>query len=109
MATSLPSGACRTLLARGLEGARLSCLRLGESLDKPEAVRREAHRLRGTAGSFGLVGISAIAGRIEEGMARGDDIAALVGELGDVIERTVVESDALNLDRSGPIGVAGRQ
>ncbi|MFZ1427217.1 MAG: ATP-binding protein [Geminicoccaceae bacterium] len=109
MAASLPPGACRTLLTRGLEGARLSWERLGTSIESPEVMLHEAHRLRGTAGSFGLIGISALAGRIEESMARGDDVAVLIDTLGEVIKRTVAEADDLDLDPSSPAAVAGRQ
>lgn len=109
MAASLPPGACRTLLARGLEGARLSCGRLRSSMESPEVMLREAHRLRGTAGSFGLVGISALAGRIEEGVSRGEDVAVLIDRLGEVIEHTLAEADDLDLDPSSPSAVAGRR
>ncbi|MCM3541349.1 Hpt domain-containing protein, partial [Priestia endophytica] len=58
-----------------------SCGRLRAALDDPERLRQEAHRLRGTSGSFGLARIAALAGILEQRVARGEGVADIVGEL----------------------------
>jgi CheY-like chemotaxis protein len=55
------------------------------SQERLEAARTLAHKLRGSAGSYGLAGVSAAAGRIEEGLrkdpAAWSDIDAALAEL----------------------------
>ncbi len=48
--------------------------------DREEA-RALAHRLRGTAGSFGFAEVSAAAGALEDALERGEDVAHLVAGL----------------------------
>jgi two-component system OmpR family response regulator len=50
-------------LAEAIETARTE-----PSQERVEAARTLAHKLRGSAGSYGLEGVSAAAGRIEEGL-----------------------------------------
>ena len=47
-----------------------------------------AHRLRGTAGTFGLARIAVLAGQIEERAGRSEDVADLVMELGQAVQNT---------------------
>jgi PAS domain S-box-containing protein len=68
----------RNLFSRGLDSAEESCRRLRAALGDGAELAREAHRLRGTSGSFGLARISALAGAIEDGAG---DPAGLVARL----------------------------
>ena len=81
MTRQLPPAVTARLLRQGLDGASRSCAELQEALGDPVRLQREAHRLRGTAGSFGLARLSALAGSIEDRATRGLDVADLVGEL----------------------------
>jgi HPt (histidine-containing phosphotransfer) domain-containing protein len=62
--------------------------KLERLLDRPEEGRRVAHRLRGTAGSFGLALVSELAGMIEERARRGEGVADLVARLGEAVAAT---------------------
>ena len=81
MAQQLPPETLQRLLRQGLDGASLSCALLRAALGDPMLLRQEAHRLRGTSGSFGLARVSALAGAIEDRAARGEDVADLLPEL----------------------------
>ena len=81
LARQVPPAALQRLLRQGLDGAVQSCGRLRAALDDPERLRQEAHRLRGTSGSFGLARIAALAGILEQRVARGEGVADIVGEL----------------------------
>ena len=95
MAAKLPAPAFARLLARGLGGARTSVARLRASEDDAPGLAREAHRLRGTAGSFGLARMSQLAGMIED--ATGD--AATVGRLLVSLETALVATEAAVSER----------
>jgi HPt (histidine-containing phosphotransfer) domain-containing protein len=71
-----------------LDNATASHRHLSEALDDPTALARAAHRLRGTAGSFGLARIAALATAIEERNGHRQDVATLVLELEGTIEFT---------------------
>ncbi|MFZ1426727.1 MAG: ATP-binding protein [Geminicoccaceae bacterium] len=88
MARTLPSPLFRRLLARGLDGAAQSHERLVGALGDPTQLAKEAHRLRGTAGSFGLARISTIAGIIEDRLQRHEPITDLLARLPDIITAT---------------------
>lgn len=81
LAQQLPPETLQRLLRQGLDGASRSCTLLREALGDPGRLRQEAHRLRGTSGSFGLARVSALAGAIEDRAARGEDVADLLPEL----------------------------
>jgi HPt (histidine-containing phosphotransfer) domain-containing protein len=98
MARTLPPGTFRQLLARGLDGAGQSHRQLVAALGDPAALAQAAHRLRGTAGSFGLARISALAGSIEERVGEGRDVAYLVDELKAAVEATRAATDQLPVD-----------
>jgi CheY-like chemotaxis protein/HPt (histidine-containing phosphotransfer) domain-containing protein len=81
LARNLPPGALDKLMARGLDGAAASCRRLRAALDDPKALAAEAHRLRGTAGSFGLARIAALAAQIEDRLRQQLDVHDLLHDL----------------------------
>ena len=85
LARNLPPGALGPFLARGLDGADASSARLRAALAEPDTLAREAHRLRGTAGTFGLACIAALAAEIEDRLRRQEDVAPLI----DILDRTV--------------------
>ncbi|HEX2525750.1 MAG TPA: ATP-binding protein [Geminicoccus sp.] len=80
------------LLARGIQGAEESCRRLRAALGEPDAMAKEAHRLRGTAGTFGLLRISALAGAIEKQLETGRSPADLIDQLEEALARTREEA-----------------
>ena len=71
--------------AADLKGVELRTTTLPEALPlitgDPDRLRQEAHRLRGTSGSFGLARISALAGALEDRAAQGEIVIELVSEL----------------------------
>ena len=81
LAQQLPPETLQRLLRQGLDGASQSCVLLRAALGDPALLRQEAHRLRGTSGSFGLARVSALAGAIEDRAVRGEDVADLLPEL----------------------------
>ena len=88
MARSLPSPLFQQLLARGVDGAAQSHQRLVGAMDDPTRLAQEAHRLRGTAGSFGLARIAALAGMIEDRLERHEPVASLLARLPDIVAAT---------------------
>ena len=78
-ASQLPPEVFKRLLQHGLQDVEESCGRLRAARGEPDRLRHEAHRLRGTAGSFGLARLSVLAGRIEDGGT--GDVDGLVAEL----------------------------
>jgi PAS domain S-box-containing protein len=90
MARSLPAAVFGKLLRRGLDGAEESCGRLAAAAARADGDRlaQEAHRLRGTAGSFGLARVSALAGAIEDRAARGETVHHLLRQLQTVLTAT---------------------
>lgn len=89
MADKMPPAMLQQMLARALEGARESHGRLLAALADPEALGAEAHRLHGTAGTFGFTRISALAAAIERRVAGGDLAGELVAQLEDLLQATV--------------------
>ncbi len=69
-------------MERGVGNAERVCERLATLPAGSEELVREAHSLRGTAGTFGLGRISAVAGEIEAAAREGREVAGLVGRLG---------------------------
>ena len=55
----------------------------------------EAHRLRGTAGTFGLARIAALAAEIEDRLRRQEDVAPLIDTLDRTVPATRRELDTL--------------
>jgi HPt (histidine-containing phosphotransfer) domain-containing protein len=66
---------------RGIENAERACARLPALPAGSEEQVREAHSLKGTAGTFGLRRVSAVAGEIEAAARDGGDVSGLVGRL----------------------------
>ncbi len=88
MARTVPTAVYKKLLARGLDGAVESSNLLQAAGDDRIRLQQLAHRLRGTAGTFGLARISVLAGLIEERASRGEDVADLITELERVVQIT---------------------
>ncbi len=75
----------------------------GASNDALEVAEREAHRLRGTAGSFGFDAISKVAERLELALAAYRAGAGTFGPCDDAFEELVrVRSEARGPHRSEP-------
>ena len=91
MAQALPAAAYDKLMDRGLESARDGCRRLIGALGQQDQLMQEAHRLRGTSGSFGLARISALAGEVENRAAQRLDVATLLVELEELVDLTRIE------------------
>ncbi|MFZ1426596.1 MAG: CheR family methyltransferase [Geminicoccaceae bacterium] len=88
IARQLPPAVFQRLLSQGLEGAIRSCSQLRDAIGDPIQLQREAHRLRGTAGSFGLARVSAVAGAIEDRAGRAEMMDDLIAELEQAIADT---------------------
>ncbi|WP_051329325.1 PAS domain-containing hybrid sensor histidine kinase/response regulator [Geminicoccus roseus] len=88
MAARMPPAMLAKMLARGLDGATESCARLHAALGDPVVLAQEAHRLRGTAGTFGLARISALAGAVEDRLRSHENPACLLGLLDDALAAT---------------------
>ena len=88
MARDIPSAIYRRLLERGLDGALESSNLLQAAVGDRDRLLHLAHRLRGTAGTFGLARIAVLAGQIEERAGRSEDVADLVVKLGQAVQTT---------------------
>lgn len=88
MARTVPTAIYKKLLARGLDGAIESSNLLQAAGDDLSRLQHLAHRLRGTAGTFGLARISVLAGLIEERASHSEDVSDLVTELEVVVQIT---------------------
>ncbi|MFZ1427118.1 MAG: ATP-binding protein [Geminicoccaceae bacterium] len=97
MTRQLPPAVVARLLRQGLDGASRSSAELQEAVSDPVRLQREAHRLRGTAGSFGLARLSALAGSIEDRASRGLAVVDLVGELAQATTAARTALDELDL------------
>jgi CheY-like chemotaxis protein len=96
----------RGFLGRALETAEQARAEL-EALDDPAEAASVAHRLRGTAASFGLAQVAAIAGRIEKEAMQTGDLAVLITQLGNAIgsARVAIEGSASAASRPAPLWV----
>ena len=102
MAGKLPGQMLWQMLARGLDGAQEACARLRASLGDPHELAAEAHRMRGSAGTFGFAKLAALAGAIEERARAGTSAADLVDALDAVMGETRVAARSLQPeDRAG--------
>ena len=81
MTRQLPPAVVARLLRQGLDGASRSSAELQEAVSDPVRLQREAHRLRGTAGSFGLAQIAALAAQIEDRLRQQLDVQDLLRDL----------------------------
>ena len=97
LARNVPASAFQSLVGRGLAGAQDSCRRLRSALADPARVAEEAHRLRGTAGTFGLARISALAEEIERVSVDMAAASELVLELESAVAATEAAIGALKL------------
>jgi signal transduction histidine kinase/CheY-like chemotaxis protein len=85
------AGGGRPLVIRALEDAQQALARLMSSCNDPIKVAREAHSLKGTAGMFGLVAISAVAAQIEAAARERRDVCGLLRALQDAVAVTETE------------------
>ncbi len=85
---SLPAEAFAGFLRRGIGNAERACERLPTLPAGSEELEREAHSLKGTAGTFGLRRVSAVAGEIEAAAREGREVSGLVGRLGEAVAAT---------------------
>ena len=83
-----PAEAFAGLVRRGIENAERACARLPALPAGSEEQVREAHSLKGTAGTFGLRRVSAIAGEVEEAARGGREVSELVGRLAAAVAAT---------------------
>jgi CheY-like chemotaxis protein/HPt (histidine-containing phosphotransfer) domain-containing protein len=97
LGASLPAEAFAGLVRRGIENAERACARLPTLPAGSEEQVREAHSLKGTAGTFGLTRVGAIAGEVEEAARSGHEVSELVGRLAAAVAATREELRAAKL------------
>jgi HPt (histidine-containing phosphotransfer) domain-containing protein len=73
---NIPASHFQGLIGRAVAGMEEACARM--SARDGARLAQEAHRLRGTAGSFGFTRVSALAGLVEERAAAGHDAEQLI-------------------------------
>jgi CheY-like chemotaxis protein len=88
LGATLPAEAFAGFVRRGIENAERACARLPTLPAGSEEQVREAHSLKGTAGSFGLRRVSAVAAEIEAAAREGGDVSGLVGRLAAAVAET---------------------
>ena len=98
MARGLPGAMVQKLLAQGLGAPTRAASGSKMALADSAKLAQEAHRLRGTAGTFGFSRISALAAEIEDRVGRGEDAAGLVVVLKDTVEATRGEVGQIGVD-----------
>ncbi|WP_322100161.1 ATP-binding protein [Geminicoccus harenae] len=81
MSAGMPAETFARMLARGITSAEAACGRLRSLAGDRDALAREAHRLRGTAGTFGLRRVATLAEAIEARALAGTDPGLLVDAL----------------------------
>jgi hypothetical protein len=79
LGATLPAEAFAGLVRRGIENAERACARLPALPAGSEEQVREAHSLKGTAGTFGLRRVSAVAGEIEAAATNGREVSGWSG------------------------------
>ena len=96
------------LLRRVVDDTERSCERLGAWPPGSPEQLEEAHRLKGTAGLFGLRRVSAAAAEVEAGARSGQDTAAAMARLAAAVAATRDELAAREVSRGPPEGDATR-
>jgi CheY-like chemotaxis protein/HPt (histidine-containing phosphotransfer) domain-containing protein len=91
LGATLPAEAFAGLVRRGIENAERACARLPTLPAGSEEQVREAHSLKGTAGTFGLRRVSVVAGEIEAAALEGREVSELVGRLAAAVAATRAE------------------
>lgn len=91
-----PSDALAGMLASSLKTAEQCCAVLA-GVDAHGSFVAQAHKLKGTAGTFGMPKLSALAARIETSARTGDPLGALVLELQAALIDTRSELERLGL------------
>ncbi len=93
LAKGLDPDMLQGFLTRALTAAEQAAAELAGLEDRAE-MARVAHRLRGTAASFGLVQVAAIAGSIEEEALQAADPVAAMARLGEALRSARVAIEA---------------
>jgi signal transduction histidine kinase/DNA-binding response OmpR family regulator len=88
LGATLPAEAFAGFVRRGIENAERACARLPALPAGSEEQVREAHSLKGTAGTFGLRRISAVAGEVEAAATNGHEVSGLVERLAAAVAAT---------------------
>ena len=83
------------LVTRGFDSAVEGCVRVKDAVGDHTRLVQEAHRLRGTAGSFGLARISALAGTIEDNVEHAPAVHELIEQLDMALTATCKEMEQL--------------
>ncbi|HEX8374470.1 MAG TPA: ATP-binding protein, partial [Geminicoccaceae bacterium] len=91
LGATLPAEAFAGFVRRGIENAERACARLPALPAGSEEQVREAHSLKGTAGTFGLRRIGAVAGEIEAAALEGEAVSGLVERLAAAVAATRAE------------------
>ena len=102
LACNLPPEALEKLLRRGLDDADQSCARLHAARHDPAILAQEAHRLRGTVGSFGLARVAALAGAVEDHLQRQEDVADILVDLTMTLAASRLALAELDLNAQSP-------
>ncbi|MBA2675480.1 ATP-binding protein [Ramlibacter sp.] len=87
----------QALLRDGMVAFQDYCDSMREGADGESGIGRDAHKLKGSAGTFGLAALCSAAEDIEAAVDRGDSGAPRVPALQDVLQRTRRELTALGL------------
>lgn len=83
--------------------AKIATARIGEDAARWTAAREEAHKLRGSAGSYGITELSTVCGRMEELLASYDPDSVMMHEL------LLSEIDQLIMQGRGIVDRAARE
>jgi CheY-like chemotaxis protein len=85
------------LIATGLDGHATSCERMLVPGATAEVIHHEAHKIKGSAGTLGLVALARLAAEIEASARQGDRPEHLLQELRPTLARTRAEIARLGL------------
>ena len=85
----------REMVRQGMDAYELYCKAMLDPAAAPTEIRRDAHKLKGSAGTLGLLGVSAIAARIEDSPQDDPTVSERVRELKAAIIATRIELTAL--------------
>ena len=95
IADNLGPAAFDILVARGFDSAVEGCARVRDAVNDQPRLVQEAHRLRGTAGSFGFARISALAGAIEVRVEHAAAVHELMEQLDTALTATRTEVEQM--------------
>ena len=90
------------LMRVGLQGYEEACTHIEQHDASADTVVRQAHRVRGSAGTLGLAAISALAVRLEEAASQGLPPRELLVQLRAAVQATRAELQRRGLLQGGP-------